>query len=72
MLLIPEGIVNLNDSAAAILELVDGSRSVAGIAGALAGRYNAGLAEITSDIEDLLTRIAERGWLVLPAKTISP
>ncbi len=67
LLLIPEGVVNLNDSAAAIIELVDGQRTVAEIAALLATRYGMDVAAIASDIEDLLQRLAIKTWLVLPA-----
>lgn len=66
LLLIPEGVVNLNDSAAAIIELVDGQRTVADIATLLAARYSMDVAAIASDIEDLLQRLAMKTWLVLP------
>ena len=59
--------VNLNDSAAAIIELVDGQRTVAEIAALLATRYGMDVAAIASDIEDLLQRLAIKTWLVLPA-----
>jgi pyrroloquinoline quinone biosynthesis protein D len=67
VLLIPEGVVNLNESAAAILELVDGHRSVAEIASMLSARYGIDPAVITADIEDLMARLAAKMWLVLPA-----
>jgi len=67
LLLIPEGVVNLNDSAAAIIELVDGQRITMEIAALLATRYSMDVAAIASDIEDLLQRLASKTWLVLPA-----
>ncbi len=67
LLLIPEGVVNLNDSAAAIIELVDGQRTTMEIAALLATRYSMDVAAIASDIEDLLQRLASKTWLVLPA-----
>jgi pyrroloquinoline quinone biosynthesis protein D len=71
VLLIPEGVVNLNDSAAAIVELVDGQRSIAEIASVLATRYGIDAAVISSDIDDLLQRLAAKMWLVVPAaKTV--
>ena len=59
--------MNLNDSAAAIIELVDGQRTAAEIATLLATRYGMDVAAIASDIEDLLQRLATKTWLVLPA-----
>jgi pyrroloquinoline quinone biosynthesis protein D len=53
----PEGIVLLNDTGAAILELCDGHRSVADIAGVLGDRYNA---DVTADVLAYLSGLAER------------
>jgi|GEM_PF-1049360 len=64
-LLIPEGVVNLNASAAAIVELIDGERSSAAIAHALSERYGANETEITRDVEKLLKDLAARTLLVL-------
>jgi pyrroloquinoline quinone biosynthesis protein D len=63
VLLIPEGVVNLNDSAAAIVELLDGVRSVPEIASLLAERYGIDSAVVRSDVEDLLQRLAHKLWL---------
>jgi len=63
-LLIPEGVVNLNDSAAAIVELLDGQRTVDEIAALLAERYGIDLAVVRSDIEDLVQRLSQKLWLV--------
>jgi pyrroloquinoline quinone biosynthesis protein D len=68
-LLIPEGVVNLNHSAAAIIELIDGARSSHEIAAELARRYGMDPSEIESDVSDLLERLSERLWVVLPAET---
>jgi len=65
MLLIPEGVVNLNASAAAIVELIDGERSAAAIAQTLSERYGANEANITRDVETLLKDLAARSLLVL-------
>lgn len=65
VLLIPEGVVNLNESAAAIIELVNGERSVAAIACDLSARYGIDQAEMASDVDDLLQRLAAKTWLVL-------
>jgi len=64
-LLIPEGIVNLNASAAAIVELIDGERSAAAIAQTLSERYGANEADITRDVERLLKDLAALSLLVL-------
>ena len=53
VLLYPEGVVLLNDTGAAILDLVDGRRSVADIAADLKQRYDCG--DITADIVEYLS-----------------
>lgn len=57
VLLYPEGAVLLNDTGRAILELVDGSRTVAEIAAVLSRRYET---DVTGDVTDYLSRLAER------------
>ena len=58
MLLYPEGAVLLNDTGREILELVDGARTVAEIAGAAAAtRYQT---DVTADVTDYLSHLAER------------
>jgi len=62
MLLIPEGAVRLNATAAHVLELCDGARTVEEIAAALSERY-AG-ADLSDDVRELLGGMAERGLVV--------
>ena len=62
MLLIPEGAVRLNETAAQVLELCDGERSPDDIAGALSARY--GNADVRSDVYELLDAMAEKGLLI--------
>ena len=57
VLLYPEGAVLLNDTGRAILELVDGSRTVAQIAAELSDRYQT---DVTADVTEYLSRLAER------------
>jgi pyrroloquinoline quinone biosynthesis protein D len=57
VLLYPEGAVLLNDTGRAILELVDGNRSVAEIAAELGRRYGT---DVTADVTDYLSHLAER------------
>ncbi len=64
LLLIPEGAVRLNATAAQVLELCDGERTVEQIASALSQRY--GGADLAGDVRELLDGMAERG-LVLDA-----
>jgi pyrroloquinoline quinone biosynthesis protein D len=62
MLLIPEGAVRLNETAAHVLELCDGERSVEDIAAELSERY-AG-ADVTDDVREMLAGMGERGLVV--------
>ena len=64
LLLIPEGAVRLNATAAHVLELCDGRRSPAEIADTLSQRYSG--ADVAGDVRELLGGMAERG-LVLDA-----
>jgi pyrroloquinoline quinone biosynthesis protein D len=57
VLLYPEGAVLLNDTGLAILELVDGHRTVADIAAELGARYHA---DVTADVTEYLSHLAER------------
>lgn len=57
VLLYPEGVVLLNDTAAAILELCDGQRSIAEIASVLEERYHC---DVTTDVVEYLSQLAER------------
>lgn len=57
VLLYPEGAVLLNDTGRAILELVDGRRTVAEIAAVLGERYGS---DVTVDVTEYLTYLAER------------
>ena len=57
VLLYPEGAVLLNDTGKAILELVDGRRTVREIAAALGDRYQT---DVTADVVEYLTHLAER------------
>jgi coenzyme PQQ biosynthesis protein PqqD len=57
VLLYPEGAVLLNDTGKAILELVDGRRTVAEIAGILGARYQT---DVTADVSEYLSHLAER------------
>jgi pyrroloquinoline quinone biosynthesis protein D len=57
VLLYPEGAVLLNETGAAVLELVDGKRTVAEIAAILAERYQA---DVSADVAEYLAGLAER------------
>ena len=53
----PEGAVLLNDTAAEILALCDGSRTIAEIAAALNERYGA---DVLDDVQSYLSQLADR------------
>jgi len=57
VLLYPEGAVLLNDTGLAILELVDGTRTVAQIAAELSDRYQS---DVAADVTEYLSYLAER------------
>jgi pyrroloquinoline quinone biosynthesis protein D len=62
VLLIPEGVVRLNPTAAEVLELCDGERSLDDIVGALAARYDG--ADLGDDVQELVDAMAQRGLVV--------
>jgi pyrroloquinoline quinone biosynthesis protein D len=62
LLLVPEGAVRLNETAAHVLELCDGERSLEEIARALSARYSG--ADVTDDVRDLLEGLGERGLVI--------
>ena len=61
-LLIPEGVVRLNPTAAEVLELCDGERSLDDIVEALSARY--GGADLRDDVQELIDAMAQRGLVV--------
>ena len=62
VLLVPEGAVRLNPTAAEVLELCDGERSLDDIAGALSERYQG--ADVRGDVVELVDAMAQRGLVV--------
>jgi pyrroloquinoline quinone biosynthesis protein D len=62
ILLVPEGAVRLNETAAQVLELCDGRRSLEEIAAALSERYSG--ADVTDDVLELLGGMVEHGLVV--------
>jgi pyrroloquinoline quinone biosynthesis protein D len=62
LLLIPEGVVRLNPTAAEVLELCDGERSLDDIVGMLSARYEG--ADLRADIDELVGAMAQRGLVV--------
>ena len=57
VLLYPEGVVLLNDTGGAILELCDGHRSIGDVAAILQERYHR---DVTVDVIDYLSALTER------------
>jgi pyrroloquinoline quinone biosynthesis protein D len=62
VLLTPEGVVRLNPTAAEVLELCDGERSLDDIVGALSARYEG--ADVRDDVLELVDAMAQRGLVV--------
>jgi pyrroloquinoline quinone biosynthesis protein D len=62
VLLIPEGVVRLNPTAAEVLDLCDGERSLDDIAGTLSARYEG--ADVSDDVRELVDAMARRGFVV--------
>jgi pyrroloquinoline quinone biosynthesis protein D len=62
VLLVPEGVVRLNATAAEVLELCDGVRSLDDIVGALSARYDG--ADLRDDVQELVDAMAQRGLVV--------
>jgi pyrroloquinoline quinone biosynthesis protein D len=62
VLLIPEGVVRLNPTAAEVLELCDGERSLDDIASVLSARYDG--ADVHDDVRELVDALAARGLVV--------
>ena len=60
VLLVPEGVLDLTQAAAATLELIDATRSISDIARMLAQRYEGDHAKIKHDVAVLLERLAAR------------
>jgi pyrroloquinoline quinone biosynthesis protein D len=62
LMMMPEAVVVLNETAAAVLNLCDGARSVDGIVDALGVDYEG--VEV-ADVEDLLRDLADQHLVVL-------
>jgi pyrroloquinoline quinone biosynthesis protein D len=62
VLLIPEGAVRLNPTAAEVLELCDGERSLDAIVGELSSRYDG--ADVRDDVQQLVDAMTARGLVV--------
>jgi coenzyme PQQ biosynthesis protein PqqD len=65
VLLAPERMLVLEDTALDVLRLVDGSRDVAAIVAALAVQFAAPEADIEADVREMLADLGTRGMVVL-------
>jgi len=64
LLLVPEGIVTLNETAFAALELADGERSIETIAALLAERFDDTSGSLAADVRELFDEFTARGYLL--------
>jgi pyrroloquinoline quinone biosynthesis protein D len=62
VLLVPEGIVRLNPSAVAVLELCDGERELDDIVSELSLRFDG--ADVRADVHGLVDAMSARGLVV--------
>ena len=62
VLLVPEGVVRLNPTAAEVLGLCDGERSLDDIAAELSARYDG--ADVRDDVVELVDALAQKGLVV--------
>jgi pyrroloquinoline quinone biosynthesis protein D len=62
VLLVPEGAVRLNPTAAAVLELCDGERSLDEIVVVLSDRYDG--ADLGDDVRGLVDGMAQKGLVI--------
>jgi pyrroloquinoline quinone biosynthesis protein D len=62
LLLIPEGAVRLNETAAQVLELCDGRSSLDEISATLSARYQG--ADVADDVRELVDGLRARGVVV--------
>ena len=62
MLLVPEGVVRLNPTAAEVLELCDGERSLDEIVDTLSVRYDR--SDLRDDVEGLVDGMTQKGLVV--------
>ncbi|MGI4799296.1 MAG: pyrroloquinoline quinone biosynthesis peptide chaperone PqqD [Janthinobacterium lividum] len=65
IVLAPERIFVLDDHAAEVLQLVDGTRSTADIVDVLAAKFAAPASEIGADVEAMLQDLKSKGAIAL-------
>ena len=67
VLLYPEGMVKLNESAGEILSRVDGNKSISSITDELEKKF--GVSNLTGDVVSFVELAVQQGWLLLDEKT---
>jgi pyrroloquinoline quinone biosynthesis protein D len=65
VLLVPEGVIKLSNTGAAVIEAIDGTRDVAAIVASMSERFDASGADIAADVIDLLAQFTLRAWIEL-------
>lgn len=65
VLLFPEGMLQLNPTGAAILNLCDGQRSLEDVVASLAAQFNATPDVLRADVAEYLQRLQQRRLVVL-------
>jgi pyrroloquinoline quinone biosynthesis protein D len=65
LLLYPEGVLVLNQTAHDVLALCDGRRAVAEIVKTLAAQYADDAAAVDGDVKEILRKLAEKSFVVL-------
>lgn len=63
LLLVPEGALQLNGTAGAAVELVDGSRTLGDIADVLVERFDVARDDAVAGVRDVFDRLIARGFL---------
>ncbi|MDI5934520.1 pyrroloquinoline quinone biosynthesis peptide chaperone PqqD [Halomonas kalidii] len=63
VLLYPEGMVQLNDSAGAVLGLLDGERDLAAVLAVLRQRYPEADEGLEGDVRDFVADALHQGWI---------
>ena len=66
VLLYPEGMVKLNESAGEILSRVDGIKSISSITEELEKKF--GVSDLTNDVISFVELAVQQGWLLLDEK----
>lgn len=65
LLLFPEGVLVLNQTAHDVLALCDGERAVAEIVKTLAAQYATEAGTIDGDVKEILQRLADKSFVTL-------